>query len=200
MSTFERVWRNGSASASQAEGCGFESRRPLPLRHLQTSNSRLQPLNGISVAMDPLDRNNCSVSLHGGGIAMHKVLTAVFCASFLLATAAQSGAQQNQTPENKDKSAVEKTTDKAKDATKQVGDKAEDVKDKTVKTTKTAGKKTKEAAGEAGDQAEDVKDKTVDGAKAAGEKTKDVVQDAGDKAGDVKDETVKGAKAVGNKT
>jgi hypothetical protein len=25
----ERVWRNGSASASQAEGCGFESRRPL---------------------------------------------------------------------------------------------------------------------------------------------------------------------------
>src|SRR5512145_1174682 len=27
----ERVWRNGSASASQAEGCGFESRRPLQI-------------------------------------------------------------------------------------------------------------------------------------------------------------------------
>ena len=31
FSPFERVWRNGSASASQAEGCGFESRRPLQI-------------------------------------------------------------------------------------------------------------------------------------------------------------------------
>ena len=29
--SIERVWRNGSASASQAEGCGFESRRPLQI-------------------------------------------------------------------------------------------------------------------------------------------------------------------------
>ena len=29
---FERVWRNGSALASQAKGCGFESRRPLQFK------------------------------------------------------------------------------------------------------------------------------------------------------------------------
>ena len=35
----ERVWRNGSASASQAEGCGFESRRPL---HFSSVNTKLK--------------------------------------------------------------------------------------------------------------------------------------------------------------
>src|SRR3954451_11336462 len=98
---------------------------------------------------------------------MHKILTAAFYAIFLIVTAGQIAAQQNQTPENKDKSAVEKTADKAKEGARQVGDKAEDVKDKTVKGTKTAAKKTKDVAGEAGDKAEDVKDKTVEGAKAA---------------------------------
>jgi hypothetical protein len=38
----ERVWRNGSASASQAEGCGFESRRPL--QDVQKSVSPYNPI------------------------------------------------------------------------------------------------------------------------------------------------------------
>jgi hypothetical protein len=37
------VWRNGSASASQAEGCGFESRRPLQIS-LNLSNNHEQRL------------------------------------------------------------------------------------------------------------------------------------------------------------
>ena len=77
---------------------------------------------------------------------MLKVLTAALCASFLIVTAGQAAAQQNQTPE-KEKGAIEKTADKAKDGAQQVGDKADDVKDKTVKGTKTAAKKTKDVAG-----------------------------------------------------
>jgi len=156
--------------------------------------------HGIGVAMIPFRGNNRSDSLHRGGIAMLKVLTAAICASFLIVTAGQAAAQENKTPDNKDKSVVEKTADKAKEGTQEVGDKAGDVKDKTVKGTKTAAKKTKDVAGEAADKAGDVKDKTVEGTKAAGEKTKDVVQEAGDKAEDAKDKTVKGAKVVGKKT
>ena len=48
----------------------------------------------------------------------------------------------------KEKGAIEKTADKAKEGTQEVGDKAGDVKDKTVKGTKTAAKKTKDVTGE----------------------------------------------------
>jgi hypothetical protein len=41
----ERVWRNGSASASQAEGCGFESRRPLQV--LRKNASRVPSDNPV---------------------------------------------------------------------------------------------------------------------------------------------------------
>jgi hypothetical protein len=157
--------------------------------------------NGIRFAhtMFPLGIN---VWFHciGRFLTMRKGLLAVFSTLCLVAAVDVAVAQQNQTPENKDKNAAEKTADKAKEAGQQVGDKAEDVKDKTVKGTKTAAKKTKDAAEEAGDKAGDVKDKTVEGAKAAGEKTKDVVQEGGDKAEDIKDKTVKGAKAAGEKT
>ena len=131
---------------------------------------------------------------------MRKFLLAVICTLGLTATADLAAAQQNQTPENKDKNAVEKTADKAKEAGQEVTDKAGDVKDKSVKGVKKTGQKTKEVAGEAGDKAEDVKDKTVD-------TTKKGVNEVGDKAEDVKDKTAtgvkvgtKGAKAIGSKT
>src|SRR6185295_3592818 len=73
-----------------------------------------------------------------GGIAMRIVLIAAFCASSLIVTAGQAAAQQNQATENKDKRAVEKTTDKAKEGAQEVGEKAQDVKDKTVKGSKKA--------------------------------------------------------------
>src|ERR1700752_1978172 len=117
-------------------------------------------------------------------MAMRVGLIAAVCASFLIVTAGQAAAQENKTPDNKDKSVVEKTADKAKEGTQEVGDKAGEVKDKTVKGTKAAAKKTKDVAGEAAYKAGDVKDKTVKGAKATGEKTKDVVREAGDKAED----------------
>src|SRR5215475_11170269 len=106
---------------------------------------------------------------------MHRVLLADICALCLITTAGLAAAQQNQTPEKKDKNVAERTADKAKEGTQEVGDKAEDVKDKTVKGAKTTGKKTKQGVNEVGDKAEDVKDKTVEGTKAVGEKSKDVV-------------------------
>ena len=54
---------------------------------------------------------------------MLKVLTAAICSSFLIVTAGQAAAQENKAPE-KDKSVVEKTADKAKEGTQEVGDKA----------------------------------------------------------------------------
>ena len=87
---------------------------------------------------------------------MRKGLLAVFCMLCLIAAVDVAAAQQNQTPENKDKSAAEKTADKAKEAGKEVTDKAGDVKDKTVKGAKKAGEKTKEVAGEVADKAGDL--------------------------------------------
>ena len=96
---------------------------------------------------------------------MRNVLLTVFFMFCLTATSGIAAAQQNQTPENKDKNAAEKTADKAKEVGQEVGDKAGDVKDKTVKGVKKTGHKTKEVAGETADKADDVKDKTVDATK-----------------------------------
>jgi predicted urease superfamily metal-dependent hydrolase len=76
--------------------------------------------------------------------------------------------------------------DKTKDAVGEAGDKAEDVKDKTVSGAKKVGS-------EAADKAEDVGDKTVSGAKKVGSVTADKAEDVGDK-------TVSGAKKVGSAT
>src|SRR5687767_2352839 len=61
----ERVWRNGSASASQAEGCGFESRRPLQITftsHLALREIALYVL-GTTISCSP----RCdSKSTHSG--------------------------------------------------------------------------------------------------------------------------------------
>src|ERR1051325_142713 len=73
---------------------------------------------------------------------------------------------------------------KIKKAANEVGDKTEDVKDQTVKTSKKVGN-------EVGDKAEDVKDKTVKTSKKVG-------NEVGDKAEDAKDETVKASKKTGN--
>ena len=56
---------------------------------------------------------------------MRNVLLTVFCSFCLVATAGVAPAQQNQTPENKDKNAAEKTADKAKEAGQAVGDLAD---------------------------------------------------------------------------
>jgi hypothetical protein len=144
-------------------------------------------------------------------LTMRSVLLTVFCTLCLIATAGVASAQENQTPENKDKNAAEKAADKAGD-----------VKDKTVKGVKKTGKKTKEVAGKAGDKADDIKDKTVDttkkGVNEVGDKAEDVkdksvdttkkaANEVGDKAEDVKDKTAtgvkaatKGAKAIGSET
>ena len=133
-------------------------------------------------------------------LTMRKLLLTIFCTLCLTGTVGVASAQQNPTPENKDKNAAEKTADKAKEAGQEVSDKAGDVKDKTVKGAKKTGKKTKEVAGDAADKADDAKDKTVD-------TTKKAVNEVGDKAEDAKDKTAKGvkvatkeAKAVGSET
>ena len=105
--------------------------------------------------------------------------------------------------------AQEGVVDKTKSAGAEVGDKAEDVKDQTVKGAKKAGEATKKGVNEVGDKAEDVgdkvgdtagdvKDATVHGAKKAGSATKKGAAEVGDKAEDVKDKTAKGAKKTGN--
>ena len=72
-----------------------------------------------------------------------------------------------------------------------VGEKAGDVKDKTVDTTK-------KGVNEVGDKAEDVKDKTATGVKAATKGAKAVGSKAADTAGDVKDKGEEGVKKSGN--
>src|SRR5688572_10205669 len=225
----ERVWRNGSASASQAEGCGFESRRPLQttlhhtlalldialyvkepqirVRHVAIANRRTVA-SGLRIKC--VWWKICLVSLHEEVVlTMRKVLSAVFCTVCLIAAVNVAAAQQNQTPDSKDKNAAEKTADKAKEVGKEVGEKAQDAKDKTVKGAKKTGEKTKEVAGETadkakevgqevGDKAGDVKDKTVKGAKKTGEKTKEVAGEVGEKADDVKDKSVDTTKKVVN--
>jgi organic hydroperoxide reductase OsmC/OhrA len=47
---------------------------------------------------------------------MRRGLLAVFCAVCFITAANVAAAQQNQTPENKDKNAAEKAADKAKEA------------------------------------------------------------------------------------
>src|SRR4026209_1393871 len=81
------------------------------------------------------------------GLTMRKILLAVLCSVCLLAAANATAAQQNQTPENKDKNTAEKAADKVKEAGQQTGEKVGDVKDKTVKGAKKTGAKTKEVAG-----------------------------------------------------
>lgn len=65
-------------------------------------------------------------------------------------------------------SAGTKVVDATKAVGSEVGDKAEDVKDQTVKGAKAAGDKTKDVGSEVGDKAEDVGDKAASGAKKAG--------------------------------
>ena len=116
---------------------------------------------------------------------MRKDLLAGLCGLVLLTVmAGQAVGQENRT---QDKSAAEKTADKAKD-----------VKDTTVKGAKAAGEKTKDVGAEVGDKAGDVKDTTVKGTKVAAEKTKAVGAEAADKGEDVGKKTAKGAKSAGN--
>ena len=124
---------------------------------------------------------------------MRKVLTSLL---FALALAAGAAAQESK---------VDTAVDKTKSAGAEVGDKAEDVKDQTVKGAKKVGSATKKGVNEVGDKAEDVgdkagdvKDATVHGAKKAGHATKKGVNEVGDKAEDVGDATAKGAKKSGN--
>ena len=79
-------------------------------------------------------------------------------ASFLFSLALVAGAAAQ------DKSVTEQT----KSAGQEVGDKAEDVKDQTVKGAKKVGSATKKGANEVGDKAEDVGDATKKGAKKSG--------------------------------
>ena len=116
---------------------------------------------------------------------MRKDLLAGLCGLVLLTgVAGQAVGQENRT---QDKSAAEKTADKAEDA-----------KDKTVQGAKAVGEKTKDVGAEVGDKAEDAKDTTVKGTKVAAQKTKDVSAQAADKGEDVGRKTVKGAKSAGN--
>ena len=119
---------------------------------------------------------------------MRKDFLAGLCGLVLLtAIAGQAVGQENRTQDKQDKSAAEKTADKAKD-----------VKDKTVTGATAAGEKTKDVGAEVGDKAGDVKDTTVKGAKVAAEKTKAVGAEAADKGEDVGKKTAKGAKSAGN--
>ena len=45
------MWRNGSASASQAEGCGFESRRPLHSFHSVKTVTLYRPVGPKELAL-----------------------------------------------------------------------------------------------------------------------------------------------------
>src|ERR1041385_6585387 len=152
---------------------------------------------GIRFALRMFCQNNVSFHCNEEVLTMRKVLLMV---CLIAAVGVVAVAQENQTPENKDKNAAAKTADKAKDAT-----------DKAAKGVKKTGEKTKEVAGEAADKADDVKDKTVDttkkGVNAVGDKAEDVkdktvdttkkgVNAVGDKAEDVKDKTATGAKAA----
>ena len=69
---FERVWRNGSASASQAEGCEFESRRPLhntdELRAASCRPFCLYPYPQPSYVIGSSIGNNLQRSLNLGGV------------------------------------------------------------------------------------------------------------------------------------
>src|ERR1041385_7386069 len=161
---------------------------------------------GIRFALRMFCQNNVSFHCNEEVLTMRKVLLMV---CLIAAVGVVAVAQENQTPENKDKNAAAKTADKAKDATdkaakgvKKTGektkevagetaDKADDVKDKTVDTTK-------KGVNEVGDKAEDAKDKTATGVKAATKGAKAIGGEAADKAGDVKDKTAKGAKKSGN--
>ena len=87
---------------------------------------------------------------------MRKVLTSCL---FALALATGVAAQESK---------VDTAVDKTKAAGQEVGDKAEDVKDQTVKGAKKVGSATKKGVNEVGDKAEDVGDATAKGAKKTG--------------------------------
>ena len=87
---------------------------------------------------------------------MRKVLTSFL---FSLALAGGVAAQESN---------VDKAVDTTKSAGQEVGDKAEDVKDATVKGAKKAAGETKKGVNEVGDKAEDVGDATKKGAKKSG--------------------------------
>lgn len=67
----ERVWRNGSATASQAVGCGFESRHPLQTTLLRNCSEKLQPpsTSRTRASARPRWTKNCSEKLQSPATA-----------------------------------------------------------------------------------------------------------------------------------
>lgn len=82
--TLEREWRNGSAFASQAKGCGFESR--LPLQTLRCREDTFERVLPFGLTPYPGDTNRSVTKIKRNRVTAPLYLSSLlaFCSMFLL--------------------------------------------------------------------------------------------------------------------